>query len=164
MAEAPLSGARCQRERLCSVTRVHEMTCDEDKEIMVTAKVIEDLLFLVAPSKRIEVLKQAVANEEAASSGRHEIGGLEVWTIADLPATRACPGWRYWNSIMRFKSLIIQVFLRNITNSHSKEDAAKILFMGHSNGTGSGWLPDYLDGLPAIKVDLEKAAAIAQLN
>jgi hypothetical protein len=140
------------------------MTCDEDKEVMVTAKVIEDLLFLVAPSKRIEVLKQAVSNEEAASCGRHETGGLEVWTIADLPETRSCPGWRYWNSIMQFKSLIIQVFLRNITNSHSKEDAAKILFMGHSNGTGSGWLPDYLDGLPAIKVDLEKAAVIAQLK
>jgi hypothetical protein len=36
--------------------------------------------------------------------------------------------------------------------------------MGHTNGTGSGWLPDYLDGLPAIKVDLKQAAAIAQLK
>jgi hypothetical protein len=140
------------------------MTCDEDKEVMVTAKVIEDLLFLVAPSKRIEVLKKVVANEEAACRKRHESGGLEVWTIADLPETQASPGWRYWNSVMRFKSLIIQVFLRNITSNHSREDAAKILFMGHSNGTGSGWLPDYLDGLPAIKVDLEKAAAIADLK
>jgi hypothetical protein len=126
--------------------------------------VIEDLLFLVAPSKRIEVLERAVANEEAASRKRHASCGLEVWTIADLPVTQACPGWRYSNSIMQFKSLIIQVFLRNITNNHSREDAAKILFMGHRNGTGSGWLPDYLDGLPAIKVDLEKAAAIAQLK
>lgn len=140
------------------------MACDEDKEVMVAGKVIEDLLFLVAPSKRIEVLKRAVANEEAASCKRYESGGLEVWTIADLPETRACPGWRYWNSIMRFKSLVIQVFLRNITNNNSREDAAKILFMGHRNGTGSGWLPDYLDGLPAIEVDLDKAAAIAQLK
>jgi hypothetical protein len=140
------------------------MTGDEDKEVVIAAKVIEDLLFLVAPSKRIEVLERAVANEEAASRKRHESCGLEVWTIADLPETQACPGWRYWNSIMQFKSLIIQVFLRNITNNHSREDAAKILFMEHRNGTGSGWLPDYLDGLPAIKVDLEKAAAVAQLK
>jgi hypothetical protein len=139
------------------------MTGDEDKEVVIAATVIEDLLFLVAPSKRIEVL-EAVANEEAASRKRHASCGLEVWTIADLPETQAGPGWRYSNSIMQFKSLIIQVFLSNITNNHSREDAAKILLMGHRNGTGSGWLPDYLDGLPAIKVDLEKAAAIAQLK
>jgi hypothetical protein len=42
------------------------MTGDEDKEVVIAATVIEDLLFLVAPSKRIEVL-EAVANEEAAS-------------------------------------------------------------------------------------------------
>jgi hypothetical protein len=136
------------------------MPGDEDKEVVIAAKVIEDLLFLVAPSKRIEVLERAVANEEAASRKRHESCGLEVWTIADLPETQASPGWRYWNSIMQFKSLIIQVFLRNITNNHSKEMQRRSCLWSIRNGTGSGWLLDYLDGLPAIKVDLEKAAAI----
>ena len=34
--------------------------------------------------------------------------------------------------------------------------------MEHREGSGSGWLPDYLDGLPAIKVDITKAAKIAE--
>jgi hypothetical protein len=71
------------------------------------------------------------------------------------------PGIRYWHDIKRFKSLIIQVFVRDITIDHSEKDAAKVHFMQHPNGHGSGWLPDYLDGLPGIKVNLEKAAAIA---
>jgi hypothetical protein len=60
-------------------------------------------------------------------------------------------------------SLMVQVLTRSITNNFSKEDAAKVLFRDHSHGTGSGWLPDYLDGLPGIEVDREACAAIADL-
>jgi hypothetical protein len=63
---------------------------------------------------------------------------------------------------MRFKSLVIQVLTRDITNDHRAEGAARILFMQHENGNGSGWLPDYLDGLPAIKVDQKKAASLSE--
>jgi hypothetical protein len=58
------------------------------------------------------------------------------------------PGIRHWNVIMRLKSLLVQVFVRDITNNHSKADAAAILFVEHRHGTGSGWLPDYLRDLP----------------
>ena len=56
---------------------------------------------------------------------------------------------------------MVQVLTRSITNNFSKEDAAKVLFREHRHGTGSGWLPDYLDGLPGIEVDRETCAAIA---
>ena len=59
-------------------------------------------------------------------------------------------------------SLMVQVLVRSITNNFSKEDAAEILFQDHyGRGTGSGWLPDYLHGLPGISVDLAKCAEIA---
>ena len=50
----------------------------------------------------------------------------------------------------------------SITNNFSKEDAARILFRDHyGRGTGSGWLPDYLDGLPGITIDKAKCAEIS---
>ena len=49
-------------------------------------------------------------------------------------------------------SLMIQVMTRSITNNISKEDAAKVLFRRQGrDGTGSRWLPDCLDGLPALR-------------
>ena len=57
---------------------------------------------------------------------------------------------------------MVQVLTRSITNNFSKEDAAKVLFRRQGrDGTGSRWLPDYLDGLPGIEVDRETCAAIA---
>jgi hypothetical protein len=61
-------------------------------------------------------------------------------------------------------SLIIQTLVRSITNSHSSDDAATILFREHRMGTGSGWLPDYLDGLPGLDVDLKRCRAISDSN
>ena len=58
-------------------------------------------------------------------------------------------------------SLIIQTLVRSITNSHSSDDAATILFREHQLGTGSGWLPDDLNGLPGLDVDLKRCRAIS---
>jgi hypothetical protein len=140
-----------------------EMT--EDRDVLIAAEVIEDLLCLVPPEKRLEVIKQVAAKEELAAKKREERGDrleLMFFDEASMERWEASPANRYWNHIMRFKSLVIQIFTRDITNDHSKEKAAQILFMEHKNGHGSGWLPDYLDGLPALKVDLKKAAALAQ--
>ena len=49
--------------------------------------------------------------------------------------------------IKRLKALVVQVFVRSITNSSSPKDAAAILFSPQPHGTGSGYLSDYLDGL-----------------
>jgi len=61
--------------------------------------------------------------------------------MADLNA----PGLRQWNVVMRLKSLLVQIFVRNVRNNHSPEDALAILFAEHPYGTGSRCLEDYLD-------------------
>jgi hypothetical protein len=53
---------------------------------------------------------------------------------------------------MRLKSLVVQVFVRNIANNHSPGDTAEILFAQHRYGAGSGCLRDYL-------TDVEPASA-----
>jgi hypothetical protein len=65
-------------------------------------------------------------------------------------------------AIEKASSVMIQVLTRNITNNHSPEDAARILFHDHyGRGTGSVWLPDYLDGLPGLTVNREHCIALA---
>ena len=54
------------------------------------------------------------------------------------------PHHRYWNVIMRLQSLVVQVFVRRISNNHSSKDAAAILFAKHPYGQGSRMLADYL--------------------
>jgi len=52
---------------------------------------------------------------------------------------------------MRLKSLLVQVFVRDITNNNSEKDAAAILFADHRYGTGSGQLLDYISDLPGLR-------------
>jgi hypothetical protein len=128
----------------------------EDANTMVAGEVIDDLLNLVPRHKRLDVLNAAIAKELARKT-----------KPLLIPVTEFVDSWvqsprrRYWHDIMRFESLVVQVFTRNITNNHSKEDAANVLFARHRNGHGSGWLVDYLHGLPALYIDREQAAAIA---
>jgi hypothetical protein len=51
------------------------------------------------------------------------------------------------NTIERLKSLLVQVFVRDISIDHSPEEAHRILFGHHPHGRGSGDLGDYLEGL-----------------
>ena len=64
-------------------------------------------------------------------------------------------GWKKRShAVNEATSVIVQVLVRDIANCHSKADAAAVLFRNHhGRGTGSCWLPDYLDGLPGIIVD-----------
>lgn len=50
----------------------------------------------------------------------------------------------HWHSIMRLRSLAIQILARCICNNHSREDADKLLFSLHRYGQGSRRLADYL--------------------
>jgi len=86
----------------------------------------------------------AVAKEEAARKERQEMWLDEASRAAFMSST----AFRYWNRIQSFKSLVVQVFTRDITIDHSKEDAARILFIEHKDGTGSGWLPIWPACLP----------------
>jgi len=119
---------------------------DKDVEnVEAWAEVIEDLLYLVPPDKRSELLALAGRNEEAKRKEREERGRFILRNALELMAdmdTR--PGIRHWNAIMRLKSLIVQVFVRDITIDHSPQDAERILFAQHPHGTGSCLLQDYL--------------------
>jgi hypothetical protein len=50
---------------------------------------------------------------------------------ASTTAFMASPKMRHWNDIMRLKSAVVYTFLRDITNNHSPEDAARLLFREH---------------------------------
>jgi hypothetical protein len=112
-------------------------TKPEDEETIVAAEVIKDLLCLVQHEKRLDVLSLATANEKAAREARKD--GPRARPVAEcLENWEKSPTRNYWHGIMRFKSELIYMLTRHITNSHSKEDAAKLLFRQHRAG-GSGW-------------------------
>jgi hypothetical protein len=47
---------------------------------------------------------------------------------------------------------------RRIRNNDSPEVAAKILFADHPHGRGSGWIVEYLDGMPGITLEKQRTA------
>lgn len=136
----------------------HRMKDEKRKAVVIWREAIEDVLFCVPPSIRGEVLAELAEKEKERASR----GSFVVWTVADLMKPLESDG--LFNHIAEATSLIVQVLVRSITNSHSKEDAARILFREHRHGTGGRWLPDYLDGLPGIEIDRAKAAKIADEN
>jgi len=107
---------------------------------------------LCAPKAPTEVLCRLLDNE----SERHD----RIITRYNFDPAKL----KNWHAENEAVSLIIQTLVRSITNSHSSADAAMILFQEHRMGTGSGWLPDYLDGLPGLDVDLKRCRAISDSN
>jgi hypothetical protein len=108
------------------------------------AEVVGDVLLHVPPDRRAAVLALATRNEEAERLEREANGGFRI--VAFSPDLMKEPGMRYCNVITRLKSLLIQVFVRDIANNHSAQDTASILFAKHPHGTGSRLLEDYLPG------------------
>jgi hypothetical protein len=115
------------------------------KNISAWAEIVIDMLWLVPRELHEDVLKLAI--ERAADQKRADENGLISWTPADTKNWLQSPGIKSYGAIMRLKALLIQVFVRNITNSHSAEDAAKLLFARQRYGTGSGELRDYVGDL-----------------
>lgn len=130
-----------------------EHPCLEEKNKMsetdadiesVTAWVmlIEDLLNLVPD--RVAVLKMALDRAVAEEAAAAETGSaLKIETI-NLSKLGESPRLPYWHTIMRLKSLVVQVFVRDIVNNHSPERGQEILFSHHQHGNGSGDLRDYI--------------------
>jgi len=67
----------------------------------------------------------AVGKEEPARKERQEMWLDEAARAAFMSST----AFRYWNRIQSFEGLVVQVFTHDITIDHSKEDAARILFL-----------------------------------
>jgi hypothetical protein len=102
------------------------------------ADVIDDILILMPLDQRAEVLQRATIKQQART------GGAAVFfpdKDDDIPPLE-------FDAIAHLKSLVIQVFARDITNDHSPKDAAKILFAHHRHGRGSRLLSDYLPRPP----------------
>ena len=120
----------------------------EDREdienVEAWAEVIKEVLRLVPMDRRAAVLALAAKNEEAErEEWERSAGALKFVDLTE--DYKNSPGIRHWHTIMRLKSLVVQVFVRRITNNHSPKDAAQILFASHPYGTGSGELRDYLE-------------------
>ena len=116
---------------------------DDINNVEAWAYVIKCALCHVPPEHRLAVLALATANEEAERKKHQASGGLMTW--ADL--MQKSPSARHHNASVRLKSLLVQIFARDITNDHSPQDAARFLFAPHRYGTGSGELWDYIADL-----------------
>jgi hypothetical protein len=123
-----------------------------EQDVSTWVGAIELATFCVPPKIRLEVLYKLLDNE----CDRHD----RIITRYNFDPTKL----KNWHAENEAVSLIIQTLVRSITNSHSSDDAATILFREHRMGTGSGWLPDYLDGLPGLTVDLKRCRAISDSN
>jgi hypothetical protein len=112
----------------------------EDAEIEIAARVIEDLLYRVAPEKRAAAIARAAEVEQASR---------ERWSRGSMRASDMGDDWmRYWHDVQSFKARVAYTFIRSIRNNHSPDDAATILFGMQGGCPGSGCLSDYIDDLP----------------
>ena len=128
------------------------MSTAGERTTAVWFKALENVLFCVPPAVRLEVLHRLVAREIERIEKP-----IRLISVGDFDPAM----FENWHAVKEAASLIIQVLVRSITNNHSPNDAAKVLFREHRRGTGSGWLPDYLDGLPGITVDLKRCEVIS---
>jgi hypothetical protein len=136
-----------------------EMTDRTSDDVIIWREAMERALDCVPYDLQDEVLKRLAARREADAKGPR----FKLISVAELMQPRDSDG--LWNPIDRATSVIVQTLVRFITNNHSPERAAAILFREHRGasfrGTGSGFLPDYLDGLPGITVDRDECIKIA---
>jgi hypothetical protein len=147
-----------------------------EQEIIVWREALYEALLCAPWEVRGEVLKQIADKHAASMAGA---GQMKAWTLEEMHAETARETDE-WNAgedaelppprdlrIFQAQSVIVQVLTRAITNHHSADGAATILFRPHREhraGSGSGWLPDYLNNLAGVTVDRAKCAALARAD
>jgi hypothetical protein len=94
------------REATAMSIQVGELD-DDITNVEAWAEIIKDLLHLMPPEQRADVLALAVKNEEANRKEREADGGRWFKPV-NLTNMDTNPGIRHWNAIMRLKSLIVQ--------------------------------------------------------
>jgi hypothetical protein len=118
--------------------------------------VLDDVLTYCVPEQVRERVLSALVGLEVKRRNGPRFRCITGAELAKMPVNKN------YHAEKEATSLIIQVLTRSITNYFSKEEGAKILFRDHYGfGTGSGWLPDYLDGLPGIRVDKKACVKIS---
>src|SRR5262249_9890877 len=109
-AEIQHFAKRLKRTKV-AMTKMQYAEDEEDiHNVEAWAEIIEDVLYLVPFDNRMQVLQLAAAKAEHRP--------LRALSIDEFDSNT--PG--HWNAIMRLKSLIIQVFARDIGNNHSPQD------------------------------------------
>jgi hypothetical protein len=152
-----------------------------ERTIIVWREAIYEVLLCVAPELRAQVLAGVGDKQAAATVRREQIAAADILpagiTLKDMKAEVAAEA-EEWDAgedddlppprearIFEAQSVIVQVLTRTITNHHSAAQAAAILFRPHrerGEGTGSGWLPDYLDNLAGVTIDRAKCTDLAR--
>jgi hypothetical protein len=107
--------------------------------VLIWFGALKRVLFCVPTSVRLEVLRKLTDSEIE----RQKEPPVTVINASEFVYPRE---FEYRRPQHEAVSLIIML-VRSITSSHSPDEAAKVLFREHRRGTGSGWLPDYLDRL-----------------
>lgn len=121
--------------------------------IEIWAEALHDVLKTCLPYE----LRLQVLNEMLERDREHK--PFRIISVTELMAMEFAP----YREKKEALALLVQIMVRSITNNHSPETAAGILFRDHYGyGTGSGWLPDYLDSLPGFTVNIEQCAAISK--
>jgi hypothetical protein len=120
----------------------------DEQDVSTWVGAIELATFCVPPKLRLEVLSRLLDNE----SERHD----RIITRYTFDPAKL----KNWHAENEAVSLIIQTLVRSITNSHSSDEAAAILFREHRMWSDIGWLPDCLNGLPGLDVDLKRCRAL----
>lgn len=122
-----------------------------ERDAAIWTRVLENVVGCVPQDVRAEVLRRLAETEPEAP--------LRAVRLSEMGESL-----RHYGAEREAASVLVQVLVRSITNSHSAEDAAKVLFREHRLGSGSRWLPDYLDQLPGIVVKLDECRKIASTN
>jgi hypothetical protein len=123
--------------------KTHNRTATKDdiENTQAWVELVGDMLWL-ARCKPVVVLEKAL--EAARKKGDDDSHlGVRIMSVADLRDK----SFGEWNARKRLKALVVQVFVRDIANNHSREEAADLLFGAQRYGTGSGCLGDYLENL-----------------
>jgi len=123
---------------------------EDIENVEAWAEVFRAILSRVPTDQRVAVLALVTKNEEGRRAEYAKHGGFKPVNAASVD-WRSHPANRYWKVVMRLKSLLIQILVRDITNNHSAKDAAAILFAEHPFGCGSRRLGDYLSRLPGLE-------------
>jgi hypothetical protein len=114
-----------------------------NKSITAWMEVINQLLFLAPNEMRIEILEKALEQERERVREPFKIIDASELNDMDIPPRPS-----------DIQAALAYTFTRTIRNNHAPAAAAKLLFdTCHAAAPGSGWMLDYLDGLPGIKVE-----------
>jgi len=120
-----------------------------DPNIEAWAVVLRDALYCADQETREAILSRA---HELIAADRRQRGKIMEMNADDLG-----PGVLFRTEAMKLKASVIASFMRSIRNNHSPREAGRILFAHHARAEGSGYIADYLDGVPGVSIDQRKA-------